>query len=122
MISSRPVGYGWRRPEYLGVREVSWALAGLGNPVPGARRLACDQLARWGLSAYSDVAELLVSELVTDALTHACGAKRLRIRLRSERVRFDVEDAFPAMPQVRSGCGDEEHGRGVLLVEVLAAC
>ncbi|GLX01925.1 hypothetical protein Misp02_60110 [Microtetraspora sp. NBRC 16547] len=62
-----------------------------------ARRLTRAQLAVWGLRDQRDVAELVVSELVTNALRHAGGPTRLSLYLLDGTLRCEVEDAY-AMP------------------------
>jgi anti-sigma regulatory factor (Ser/Thr protein kinase) len=75
------------------------------------------------MAAYRDTAELLVSELVTNALRHGEGPMiRLTLSCRLGALHCEVEDASSARPAVCRGDNEEgESGRGLLLVEHLAA-
>ncbi|WP_371501128.1 ATP-binding protein [Kitasatospora sp. NBC_00374] len=69
-------------------------------------------------------AELLLSELVANAVTHARVPPgrlvRVRFGLEFERLRIEVHDASAVVPQARSAAELDESGRGMRLVEVLA--
>lgn len=75
------------------------------------------------MSAHRDAAELLVSELVTNALLHGEGSMiRVTLGCRLGALHCEVEDAGSARPAVRQGDNEEgESGRGLVLVEHLAA-
>jgi anti-sigma regulatory factor (Ser/Thr protein kinase) len=73
------------------------------------------------------VAELLVSELVTNAVRHACGPVRLRAVTREDGqgggvLRVEVFDGDRELPDVRSVSVESESGRGLRLVDDLARC
>jgi anti-sigma regulatory factor (Ser/Thr protein kinase) len=68
-----------------------------------------------------EVIELLVSELVTNALTHASSVSTLRIDSRTDAVRVSVDDQSTVGPWVRHPSPDDDGGRGLLLVDALAA-
>lgn len=71
------------------------------DAAPGrARRLARRQLSRWGMDELSDSVELLVSEVVTNAVRYASRPVTLRL-LRTDVLRCEVGDD---VPQLR-GCG-----------------
>jgi anti-sigma regulatory factor (Ser/Thr protein kinase) len=85
--------------------------------------MACAQLMAWGLDDHSNVTELLISELVTNALRHAWGTPTLTLSVREGKLRCEVEDANPFLPHARPALGrdeDEEGGRGLQLVELLS--
>ncbi|GAO11090.1 ATP-binding protein [Streptomyces lydicamycinicus] len=88
-----------------------------------ARRLVREQLARWELNELADTTELLVSELVTNALAHGCGPIRLCMSLscQNRTLRCTIVDACPALPRLSLTQQDEEHGRGLFLLDRLAA-
>ncbi len=65
--------------------------------------------------------ELLVSELVTNAVLHASSAPVLDIHLGADRVRIEVRDADPTMPQRRVPDEGSPGGRGLLLLDRLAS-
>ncbi|WP_432142149.1 ATP-binding protein [Streptomyces sp. bgisy084] len=92
--------------------------------VPHARRIIRAELVRWGLHEHVDTAELLVSELVTNALQHAWGPIRLRMShsVDGRTLRCDIADGCPAAPPAARPPArtDEEHGRGLHLVEQLS--
>ncbi|MEU8588963.1 ATP-binding protein [Streptomyces sp. NPDC048664] len=104
-------------------REASWPLASEPVSVSRARRLVTARLAAWKLGGeLADTAELLVSELVTNALRHAPGPVRLNLRVSDSRLRCEVEDTHDTRPFRRSICTEEaESGRGVELLEILSA-
>ncbi|MFB6889085.1 SpoIIE family protein phosphatase [Kitasatospora sp. NPDC056327] len=91
-----------------------------GGRLPGkARRFTRSTLAAWGLSALADYAELLVSELVTNALLHADAPRRLRL-FRDRVLTVEVSDAGGQTPQLRPFAEQDEGGRGMFLVSELA--
>ncbi|WP_432251281.1 ATP-binding protein [Streptomyces sp. HNM1019] len=102
----------------------SWLLPSEPSSVPMARRLAVAQLSAWTLHDFADDAELLVSEVVTNAVRHACGPIRLTLSLCSvdRAFRCEVADEDPARPRVRRACGDDEGGRGLHLLDLLSRC
>ena len=76
--------------------------------------------------AVVDTAELLVSELVTNAVRHAdhheCSSTvGLRIAVDERRVRLEVSDDDPAIPEVQHPNVDVPSGRGMLIIERLAS-
>ncbi|NHC15386.1 SpoIIE family protein phosphatase [Motilibacter deserti] len=69
----------------------------------------------------AEVAALLVSEVVTNAVVHARTSAGLRIELADDRARIEVGDASPLAPVRREADSDELGGRGLLLLDRLAA-
>ena len=67
-----------------------------------------------------DTAVLLVSELVTNAVRHACGPCALVVNVAAGEIELSVEDGDPRVPVTRHCRGLEESGRGLLLVGALA--
>jgi CheY-like chemotaxis protein/anti-sigma regulatory factor (Ser/Thr protein kinase) len=65
--------------------------------------------------------ELLVSELVTNAISHASSEPRLEVRITPSTVRVDVYDADPSLPAPRSPDIDRPGGRGLHIVDEVAA-
>jgi anti-sigma regulatory factor (Ser/Thr protein kinase) len=83
-------------------------------------------LADWDLSALGEAAELVVSELVTNAVRacQAAGAHRpVRLRLASDRVRvlIEVQDGSPQPPVLSEATAEDENGHGLYLVEAMSA-
>jgi anti-sigma regulatory factor (Ser/Thr protein kinase) len=101
-------------------------LGAISSAVPSARLHARLVLREWGLSAdQAQSAELVVSELVTNALEHGLAGipATVRIWLSSDggRVAIHVWDASP-MPPVRKDAGTEaDRGRGLMIVAALTA-
>ncbi|MER5909164.1 SpoIIE family protein phosphatase [Streptomyces sp. NPDC001982] len=90
------------------------------DAAPGrARRLARRALSRWGLEDLSDSVELLVSEVVTNAVRYASRPVTLRL-LRTDVLRCEVGDDVPQLPRLRQARATDEGGRGLYLVNKLA--
>ncbi len=97
---------------------VSWDIPADPALVERARRLAIEQLHAWGLAATTFVMELVVSELVTNAILH--GAQPIQLRLIRDRTLIcEVSDASGTAPHMRRARDFDEHGRGLLLVAQL---
>ncbi|MFC4471367.1 SpoIIE family protein phosphatase [Streptomyces xiangluensis] len=87
---------------------------------PGkARRLARRALSRWDMEDMSDSVELLVSEVVTNAVRYASRPVSLRL-LRTDVLRCEVGDDVPQLPRLRQARATDEGGRGLYLVNRLA--
>jgi len=86
-----------------------------------ARRQVRAAIRDWDLPADPDVALLLTSELVTNAIMHEAGESiTLGIRCFRGRLRVDVYDTSRSFPVVTAAEGDAETGRGLMLVDTLA--
>ncbi|MDH6575472.1 SpoIIE family protein phosphatase [Kitasatospora sp. MAP5-34] len=96
-----------------------WRLPSEPTSVSKARELACSWLLVRGLDELVDTTELLVSELVTNALRHGRGEIRLRL-LRDRTVMCEVWDDGYAQPRQRRAQETDEGGRGLQLVSLLA--
>ena len=95
----------------------------LGRPasVRKARGFTADVLVDDGVEAsVIEVAVLLVSELVTNAVVHAQGPICLTVHTDAHWVRIEVEDAGHRRPVVRAATLDAVDGRGLLVVDKLA--
>lgn len=68
----------------------------------------------------SSVAELLVSELVTNAIRHGLPPIVLQVENQSEGIKVRVRDASTDLPNKLNASDDDESGRGVQLVDVLS--
>ncbi len=90
--------------------------------VRAARRFLSAELAAWGIAAdVVDTAELLVSELVTNAVLHARSDVDLSVDAAGEGIRVGVTDGNPRGLTRRRHRLDAATGRGLMLVEQLAA-
>ncbi|WP_330282379.1 SpoIIE family protein phosphatase [Streptomyces sp. NBC_00588] len=90
------------------------------DAAPGrARRLARRALSRWDMEDLSDSVELLVSEVVTNAVRYASRPVTLRL-LRTDVLRCEVGDDVPQLPRLRQARATDEGGRGLYLVNKMA--
>ncbi|MFD4605904.1 SpoIIE family protein phosphatase [Streptomyces sp. NPDC058464] len=86
--------------------------------VSEARAFASDLLAAWGLEEMTFTTELVVSELVTNAIRYGKSPIQLRMILEST-VTCEVSDASGTAPHLRRARTFDEGGRGLLLVAQL---
>ncbi|MFH7340499.1 SpoIIE family protein phosphatase [Streptomyces sp. KHY 26] len=93
----------------------SWTFPGDPAIVATARTLAERQLASWGLSELVFTTEMIVSELVTNAIRYAPGTIQVRL-IRDHALICEVTDGNSAAPHVRHPRTTDEGGRGLLLV------
>lgn len=87
-----------------------------------ARHFLADTLGRWHVrSCVVDLAALLTSELVTNAVRYGRGLVRLTVRSEPPSVRIEVHDDNPDLPTLGPDDDDAaEGGRGLRLVDALA--
>ena len=90
------------------------------SAVPAARRFAVDVLRSWGEDAVVTDASLVVSELATNAVSHASSAFQVSLTRTDSTILISVEDVGATRPQRRQASPDDFGGRGMLLVEALA--
>jgi anti-sigma regulatory factor (Ser/Thr protein kinase) len=89
--------------------------------VSEVRRSLRELLRHWGRRGSADVAELLTSELVTNALIHTGGDAELTVTLHRTVLRVEVRDYLERLPEpMLADCDESTHGRGLLLVQALA--
>ncbi len=96
----------------------TWDLPADPAVVAQARKNASDQLVEWGLEAATFVTELIVSELVTNAIRHAEPPIQLRL-IHDRALICEVSDASSTAPHLRRARSFDEGGRGLLLVAQL---
>ncbi|GGL12266.1 SpoIIE family protein phosphatase [Streptomyces flaveus] len=99
-------------------RVATWEVAPDPATVADARKNAADQLAVWGLTDAAFVTELIVSELVTNAIRHAEPPIQLRL-IHDRSLICEVSDASSTAPHMRRARTYDEGGRGLLLVAQL---
>ncbi|MGW1911537.1 SpoIIE family protein phosphatase [Streptomyces sp. NPDC002076] len=87
--------------------------------VSEVRAWALRQLADWGLEEASFAAELVLSELVTNAIRHGSGPIRVRL-LRDRTLICEVSDTSNTAPHLRRAATTDEGGRGLFLVAQVA--
>ncbi|MGV9875945.1 SpoIIE family protein phosphatase [Streptomyces cellulosae] len=124
LVPSRPeddVALLMARTKRLAPEQIAaWELPPDPAVVADARRTTQDQLARWGIDEeLKFTTELLVSELVTNAIRHASGRVRLRL-IRERTLVCEVLDSGASAPHLRHPRAMDEGGRGLLLVSQLA--
>lgn len=89
--------------------------------VPEVRGALRELLRTWGRPGRSEVAELLTSELVTNALVHTDRDAILTATVRPGRLRVEVRDFVGRRPKLCvPDADDSTHGRGLMLVQSLA--
>jgi sodium/proline symporter len=98
---------------------VSWDLPSVPTAVAQARNRATRQLTEWGMDELAFTTELIVSELVTNAIRHAAGPVCLRL-IRDRGLICEVSDASNTSPRLRHARTTDEGGRGLLIVAQLA--
>ncbi|MCQ4202526.1 ATP-binding protein [Streptomyces sp. NPDC060311] len=97
-----------------------WVFPAAPDAVRTARSLVRHTLREWELDSVVDIAALLVSELVTNALRHATGPIGVRV-VRGPAgaagiLLVEVSDPLPDPPRERVAHPDDEDGRGLQLV------
>ncbi|WP_079062992.1 ATP-binding SpoIIE family protein phosphatase [Streptacidiphilus griseoplanus] len=78
-------------------------------------------LTRWGLEDRLFATEVVVSELVTNAIRYGCPPLRLRLVRHRETLVCEVTDASATQPRLRRARSTDEGGRGLFLVAQLSA-
>lgn len=115
------------RPAYRNWRAVIDYRADLRLPaetaaVASARRFTESWLAQWELSHLTDTMNLLVTELVTNAVVHGGTQADLKLLFDSGRLRVEVRDGNSATPKVKKYSTTATTGRGMQIVDALADC
>ncbi|MER6569719.1 SpoIIE family protein phosphatase [Streptomyces sp. NPDC001093] len=101
-------------------RVAAWELRSDWTDVSRARRLTCDQLSAWGLDEAAFTTELMVSELVTNAMRYGRPPIQLRLIHQDSTLICEVYDSSGTTPHMRRARIFDEGGRGLLLVAQLA--
>jgi PAS domain S-box-containing protein len=96
----------------------TWDLPADPAIVADARRQVAERLANWGLHDAAFTTELVVSELVTNAIRHAESPIQLRL-IRDRTLICEVSDGSSTAPHLRRARAFDEGGRGLLLVSRL---
>ncbi|MEU5540411.1 SpoIIE family protein phosphatase [Streptomyces sp. NPDC020362] len=100
-------------------RVAFWDVPADPRAVHEARDNAARQLATWGLDDVAFTTELIVSELVTNAITHAGGPIGLRL-IHERTLICEVSDSSSTSPHLRRAHSTDEGGRGLFLVAQVA--
>jgi anti-sigma regulatory factor (Ser/Thr protein kinase) len=88
---------------------------------PAARRFATSVLRSWRCDELVDAAQLLLSELVVNAVLHAESSVTVTLELLAGRVRIEVADRSAVTPQIRPVDPAAVSGRGLMIVDALAS-
>ncbi|MFJ6737520.1 SpoIIE family protein phosphatase [Streptomyces sp. NPDC091279] len=108
------------RTAALGADAVgTWRLPRDPAAVAGARKKTGEQLARWGLPDAVFATELIVSELVTNAVRYGTDPIELRL-IRDATLICEVSDGSSTAPHLRRARVFDEGGRGLMLVAQIA--
>src|SRR4051794_38824108 len=116
----------WRTPApqdvgALVVRALTeLVLAAEVEAVPQARKFAAGALADEPVEIV-DAAELIITELMTNAALHGLGPVTVRVRVAGPRVRVEVQDTGQGVPMIPAQSNDAMTGRGLRLVAAMSA-
>lgn len=100
-------------------RTAAWDVRSDPAAVADTRARAGRLLAEWGLEEAAFTTELVLSELVGNAIRHATGPIRVRL-LRDRALICEVYDTSSTSPHLRYAAATDEGGRGLFLVAQLA--
>ncbi len=85
-----------------------------------ARRFTSETIAKWSMAPGPPDLVLLVSELVTNAIVHGLPPIRLRLTHLGDELLIEVDDGFAHVPHRRRPDPEEETGRGLHIMAMLA--
>lgn len=100
-------------------RIADWQVPSDPAAVADVRESVTRQLAQWGLDDLAFTTELILSELVTNAIRYSSGPVRVRM-LRDRSLICEVFDSSSTSPHLRYAATTDEGGRGLFLVAQLA--
>ncbi|MFD4913871.1 SpoIIE family protein phosphatase [Streptomyces virginiae] len=101
-------------------RIAEWEVPGEPSAVSRVRNAGAAQLAAWGLGEISFTTELILSELITNAIRYGSAPVRVRL-LRDRALVCEVSDGSSTSPHLRYAATTDEGGRGLFLVAQYAA-
>ncbi|MFF9631893.1 SpoIIE family protein phosphatase [Streptomyces fradiae] len=100
-------------------RVADWDVPFHPEAVAGLRAAASERLEAWGLSEMAFTTELILSELITNAIRY--GSAPVHVRLIHDRgLTCEVSDSSSTSPHLRYAASTDEGGRGLFLVAQLA--
>ncbi|MFI6416810.1 SpoIIE family protein phosphatase [Streptomyces sp. NPDC050842] len=100
-------------------RTATWDVASDPSAVGQVRAAVSRTLAEWGLEEESFTTELILSELVTNAIRYAAEPVRVRL-IRDRALICEVSDGSSTAPHLRRAATTDEGGRGLFLVAQFA--
>ncbi|MFD3546004.1 SpoIIE family protein phosphatase [Streptomyces sp. NPDC058655] len=96
-------------------RIAEWEVPGEPSAVSKVRNAGSEQLTAWGLEDIAFTTELILSELVTNAIRYGSAPVRVRL-LRDRTLICEVSDGSSTSPHLRYAATTDEGGRGLFLV------
>ena len=103
------------------VRQYYMVLPGVRpDALEPVREIMRAHLRLWRKSDLSDAAELGVTELLTNVWKHTCGDCELLVRETLDGIVVGVTDFSSTLPSVKEPTEDQEGGRGLFLLSVVA--
>ncbi|MGW3623348.1 SpoIIE family protein phosphatase [Streptomyces sp. NPDC000880] len=100
-------------------RVADWEVPPDPSAVGQVRAAVSRKLAEWGLAEEAFTTELILSELVTNAIRYATGPIRVRL-IRDRSLICEVSDHSSTSPHLRQAAITDEGGRGLFLVAQFA--
>ena len=115
----------WHEGRPAHTSDQRWTLSAVPpriDSVPCVRRHARDVVHLWGIDEVTAELELLLTELVANAVEHARTTFTVSLTWRGWQLRCEVSDAVPVLPQPQlTPDGTRTSGRGFLLVDTLSS-
>lgn len=99
--------------------SASWPISREPAQVGHARERTRKALFDWGLGEHAELAALIVSELVTNAICHGDGMASIGLSHADGGLRVEVHDDGVGGPVTRQPTADDEAGRGLALIDAL---
>ncbi|MFD3694651.1 SpoIIE family protein phosphatase [Streptomyces sp. NPDC058646] len=96
-------------------RIAEWEVPGDPSAVSRVRNAGSAQLSAWGLEGVAFTTELILSELITNAIRYGSAPVRVRL-LRDRCLIVEVSDGSSTSPHLRYAATTDEGGRGLFLV------
>ncbi|QES58502.1 histidine kinase [Streptomyces venezuelae] len=100
-------------------RVAQWEVPFQPSAVGAMRNAAAKKLDEWGLTDLGFATELILSELITNALRHGSAPVRVRL-LHDHNLTCEVWDGSSTAPHLRYAATTDEGGRGLFLVAQLS--
>ncbi len=101
-------------------KVADWDVPGDPAAVARIRAEATRRLEAWGLAEVAPTTELVISELVTNAIRYGTGPIRLRLLRDRDSLICEVADGSSTSPHLRRAAATDEGGRGLFLVAQFA--
>ncbi|MEU0897636.1 SpoIIE family protein phosphatase [Streptomyces massasporeus] len=100
-------------------RVADWEVPADPAAVSGMRDAVSQRLEAWGLSEFGFAMELILSELITNAIRYGAGPIHVRL-IRDRTLICEVADGSSTSPHLRYAATTDEGGRGLFLVSQMA--